>query len=407
VDPLENRIQEYAWGSRTAIASLLGQPCPSPRPQAELWMGAHPSAPSQVWRDGTWRSLLDVIAESPEQELGHAVHARFGPRLPFLFKVLAAAAPLSLQAHPSEAQAIAGFEAEERDGIPLKAPERNYKDRSHKPELVCALSTFHALTGFRNLGETLRLFDALEVKSLKGAARVLEQEPPPIALRQLFSWLLSKRGLERSELVGSTLTACERVRDRGGAFARECDWAVRIGALYPDDVGVVVALLLNSVCLLPGEALYLPAGQLHAYLGGVAVEIMANSDNVLRAGLTPKHVDVAELLSILEFTDGPVAPVRPVTSGVEQVYVTPTPEFRLSRIELDGGFTFRAERRPGPEILLCTEGAALAHSRAGASHPIARGQSVFVPAEQEVYELSGTGTVFRATAHPDLRSSFG
>jgi mannose-6-phosphate isomerase len=396
VERLENEIQEYAWGSKSAIADLLGRPSPSARPQAELWMGAHPSAPSRVLREGQWRSLLDVIGEDPEDEIGAATQARFGPRLPFLFKVLAAETPLSLQAHPTEAQAAAGFAAEERAGIAPNAPQRNYKDPRHKPELVCALGPFDALSGFRETRETAWLFRRLGVGALVGAARALERKTPSDALREVFTWILSRPAAERMPLVADTLSACARLRDEGGAFAAECDWALRIGALYPGDAGVVVSLLLNYVRLSPGEALYLSAGQLHAYLGGVAVEIMANSDNVLRAGLTPKHVDVPELLRILEFTDGPPLPRVPAATGAELVYRTPSPEFQLSRIELGPEATFHA-RVAGPEILLCTEGSVVARGNGDSAQSIARGTAMFVPARDATYELAGAGTVFRAT----------
>jgi mannose-6-phosphate isomerase len=398
MDPLDNRIQEYAWGSKTAIAKLLGRPYPSSRPQAELWMGAHPSAPSRVWRGEAWHSLLELIAGDPDRELGPEVRARFGARLPFLFKVLAAETPLSLQAHPSPAQASAGYDAEDRAGIALHAAERSYKDRSHKPEVVCALTAFDALCGFRPVDDTLLLLSLLGVAKLERAAAALVHPPKEAGLRALFSWLMSQRGHERAELIDATLAACARVRDGRGAFAHECGWALRIGELYPGDVGIVVALLLNSVRLSPGEALYLPAGQLHAYLGGVAVEIMANSDNVLRAGLTPKHVDVPDLLRILEFSDAPVARINPQKVGSEYAYATPTPEFRLSRIALHADEPFRTEDpRSGPEILLCTEGEVVARTLQGLGvHTIPQGSSVFVPAADPPYQLFGAGTVFRA-----------
>lgn len=361
-------------------------------------MGAHPSAPSRVRRGGAWRSLFDVIGENPEGELGDAAHARFGARLPFLFKVLAAETPLSLQAHPTAEQARAGFAAEERAGIPLAAAERNYKDPNHKPELVCALGPFDVLCGFRPLERTRELFARLGVPALEDAARDQDGRPRSRALRDLFSWVMSQSGRRRDDLILATLAQCARLRDRGDAFATECDWALRIAKLYPGDVGVVIALLLNWKRLMPGDALYLPAGQLHAYLGGVAIEIMANSDNVLRAGLTPKHVDVPELLRILEFTEAEPALVELIGQGPERVYVTASPEFRLSRIVLDGAAPFHASDHGGPEILLCVQGVVLAANR---THPggekLERGNSLFLPAADPAYQLSGTGTVFRAT----------
>jgi mannose-6-phosphate isomerase len=394
---LDNRVQEYAWGSRTAIAELLGQEAPSPRPQAELWMGAHPSAPSRVNLGESWQSLLDVIKAEPQNELGPAVASQFGPKLPFLFKVLAAETPLSLQAHPNMEQAREGFEHDERAKIPLGAPHRNYKDASHKPELICALGTFEALSGFRRATDTLRLLAELRVEPLEPGLAMLEKEPDARGMRALFSWLMGTDGEARSSLVAATLAACQLHVEGRGAFSAECDWATRLGAAYPGDIGVVVALLLNLVVLQQGQAIYLPAGNLHAYLHGVGIEIMANSDNVLRGGLTPKHVDVPELLRVLTFTDGPVTVLTPRTDGVEEVYDTPAAEFRLSHIDLDADRVFRAANRRGPEILLCMSGAVTACATDGLSCELHKGESIFVPASSGTYDVSGTGSVFRAT----------
>ena len=393
---LDNRVQEYAWGSKTAIADLLGQPSPSPRPQAELWMGAHPSAPSRAKIGESWHSLLDVIKAEPEDELGAAVAGRFGPRLPFLFKVLAAETPLSLQAHPNIDQARAGFEQDDRANIPLGAPHRNYKDASHKPELICALGRFEALSGFRRASDTLRLFLELRVQELEPGLALLEREPDARGVRALFSWLMSP-GIARAAIVEATLVACRNHAQKRGAFAMECDRAVRLGAAYPGDIGVVVALLLNLVVLSEGQAIYLPAGNLHAYLHGVGIEIMANSDNVLRGGLTPKHVDVAELLRVLVFTDGPVPIITPRTDGTEHVYDTPAAEFRLSRIDVAAHHAFRAMSRRGPEIVLCTAGKATARNAGGLSCSLHKGESIFLPVNDGTYEIDGAASLFRAT----------
>jgi mannose-6-phosphate isomerase len=396
VDPLQGRIQNYAWGSRNAIAELLGNPSPSPRPEAELWLGAHPSAPSLVLRDGVWRSLLDVIAAKPGVELGAAVVAQFGPRLPFLLKVLAAETPLSLQAHPNMAQARAGFAAEEAAHVPHDAPNRNYKDASHKPELLCALGRFDAFSGFRHARDTLRLLRELGAAPLLSYGAVLERTPDPSGLRSLYGVLASLAATERDQVVRSTLEACAAHRDRAGELARECAWILRLGELYPGDIGIVLALLLNLVELEPGHALYLSAGNLHVYLRGVGIEIMANSDNVLRGGLTPKHVDPSELMRVLTFADEPVPVVVPRGPSIEQIYATPAPEFRLSRIELDERTRFRSGPREGPEILLCVAGRIVAHPAQGEVHEVVRGAAVFVSAGDGGYELDGAGTVFRA-----------
>jgi mannose-6-phosphate isomerase len=397
VDLLQGCIQNYAWGSRTAISELVGKPTPSAAPEAELWLGAHPSAPSRVLRAGAWQSLLDVIASRPDVELGPAVAARFGARLPFLLKILAAETPLSLQAHPDMAQARAGFEAEENANVPRGAPHRNYKDASHKPELLCALHRFEAFSGFRRASDTLRLLRAIDAKELLVHADALDRSSGPVGLRSFYAALASLGEEARAKVISSTLEVCAKHRDRGGEHARECDWILRIGALYPGDIGVVLALLLNLVELEPGQAIFLPAGNLHAYLRGVGVEIMANSDNVLRGGLTPKHVDPPELLRVLTFADEPTPVLAARGAGFEQTYETPAPEFRLSRIELGKGARFFSERREGPEILLCTAGRVAAKAAQGEPRELAQGAAAFVPASDPVYDLTGAGTIFRAT----------
>ncbi|MET0595451.1 MAG: mannose-6-phosphate isomerase, class I [Polyangiaceae bacterium] len=397
MDLLQGRIQNYAWGSKTAIAELLGNPSPAERPEAELWLGAHPSAPSLVLRNGVWTSLVDVIAKSPENELGAAIVARFGARLPFLLKVLAAETPLSLQAHPNLAQARAGFAAEEAAGVPRDAPHRNYKDADHKPELICALGTFWAFSGFRRAADTVRMIEAIGASTLLVHAAELRHAPNSTGIRALYARLTSEGEANRRALVDSTLAACAAHRDRGGEFARECSWALELGALYPSDIGVVLALLLNLVELSPGDGIYLSAGNLHAYLRGVGIEIMANSDNVLRGGLTPKHVDPPELLRVLTFADDRIPVLRPTGTGAEKPYDTPAPEFRLSRIEL-GGAALSIEERRGAEILLCTAGRLSARAAGNHSLELTQGAAAYVPASDGTYVLGGTGTIFRATA---------
>ncbi|GJF23311.1 MULTISPECIES: mannose-6-phosphate isomerase, class I [Streptomyces] len=380
MDRLDNTVRPYAWGSTTAIPTLLGTE-PTGEPQAEMWMGAHPGAPSRTDR-GT---LADVVAADPEKELGPASVARFGPRLPFLLKLLAAGAPLSLQVHPDLAQAKEGYEDEERRGVPLDAPHRNYKDANHKPELICALTEFDGLCGFRAPTETADLLDGLGVASLKPYVDLLRAHPEDAALREVLTAVLTADPEEMSRTVAETAAACERL---GGAYAPYAG----IAHHYPGDPGVLAALLLNHVRLQPGEALYLGAGIPHAYLDGLGVEIMANSDNVLRCGLTPKHVDVPELLRIVRFEPGDPGVLRPEASpDGEEVYDTPIDEFRLSRYVLPEGAAPLDLALPAPQILLCTTGSV----RAG-EHDLTPGRSVFVPAGEKA-EVSGNGTLFRAT----------
>ncbi|MEO8906005.1 MAG: mannose-6-phosphate isomerase, class I [Polyangiaceae bacterium] len=390
---LENPIQHYAWGSHSALAKLRGAPSPTAQPEAELWMGAHPKAPSLVLPSR--ESLAALIARDPKRLLGAELEARFGARLPFLFKVLAAEAPLSLQAHPTLEQARAGFDAEQARGVPIDAANRNYRDRNHKPELLCALTPFTALCGFRAIPETLELFRALRAPSVSSLLEALTQQPTDGVLSQLFSTLLGLSVERRAELASETLDRCTDMAAFDGPFQHEFSWAVRIGMLYPGDVGIVSALLLNLVRLAPGEAIYLPAGNLHAYLSGMGMELMANSDNVLRGGLTPKHVDAAELLRVLNFQSGPVSVLQGEAKGSARVYQTPAAEFELQSFQVLPGERPSITDRRGPEILCCEHGA-LEVTAGGETVALTQGQTLFLAAADPDYALSGEGTLFRA-----------
>ncbi|WP_330339609.1 mannose-6-phosphate isomerase, class I [Streptomyces sp. NBC_00557] len=380
MDRLDNTIRPYAWGSPTAIPQLLGVE-PNGEPQAEMWMGAHPGAPSRTARG----SLVEVIDANPEAELGKEAVAKFGPRLPFLLKILAAGAPLSLQVHPDLEQAKEGYADEERRGIPVDAPHRNYKDANHKPELICALTEFDGLCGFRDPARAADLLEALDVASLKPYVDLLRAQPEDAALREVLTAILTADPEAMSQTVVETGAACARLGGDHAPYAA-------IAQHYPGDPGVIAAMLLNHVRLQPGEALFLGAGVPHAYLSGLGVEIMANSDNVLRCGLTPKHVDVPELLRIVRFQANDPGVLRPEASPAgEEVYDTPIDEFRLSRYVLPEGGATRDLTLGTPQILLCTAGAV----RAG-EHELGPGQSVFVPAG-ETAQVSGAGTLFRAT----------
>ncbi|MER5634001.1 mannose-6-phosphate isomerase, class I [Streptomyces nitrosporeus] len=391
MDRLSNTVRPYAWGSTTAIPELLGT-APTGEPQAELWMGAHPGAPSRLTRPtgpgaGTRaeRPLTEVIAADPERELGTETLRRFGPRLPFLLKLLAADAPLSLQVHPDPAQARRGYADEERRGVPVDAPHRTYKDAGHKPELICALTPFEGLCGFRRPTEAAALMAALGVDSLKPYVDLLGAHPEEAALREVLTAVLSAGPEDMAGTVAEAAEAAERLAGAHAPYAR-------IARHYPGDPGVIAAMLLNHVRLQPGEAMYLGAGVPHAYLGGLGVEIMANSDNVLRCGLTPKHVDIPELLDVVRFEAGDPAILRPEASPFgEELYETPAAEFRLSRHVLPPGGASADLTVSAPQILLCTAGG----PRAG-ELTLAPGESVFVPADEPV-EVSGTGTLFRAT----------
>ncbi|MFJ6725558.1 mannose-6-phosphate isomerase, class I [Streptomyces sp. NPDC091281] len=380
MDRLDNTIRPYAWGSPTALPDLLGV-APTGEPQAEMWMGAHPGAPSRTPR-GT---LVEVIEADPERELGPRTVEKFGPRLPFLLKILAAGAPLSLQVHPDLAQAREGYADEERRGVPLDAPHRNYKDANHKPELICALTEFDGLCGFRAPAAAADLLAALDVDSLAPYVDLLRARPEEAALREVLTAILTADPDEMAHTVTAAAAACDRLGGDHAPYAA-------IAHHYPGDPGVLAAMLLNHVRLQPGEALFLGAGIPHAYLSGLGVEIMANSDNVLRCGLTPKHVDVPELLRVVRFEPGDPGVLRPEAApDGEEVYATPIDEFRLSRHVLPEGAAPHDLTLPTPQILLCTAGTVHA-----GDHTLTPGDSVFVPAYEKA-QVTGPGTLFRAT----------
>ncbi|MCV2488606.1 mannose-6-phosphate isomerase, class I [Geodermatophilus sp. YIM 151500] len=386
---LTSAVRYYPWGSRTVIPDLLGQPSPADRPHAELWVGAHPDEPS-VLSDGT--PLDKAIVARPAELLGPDVADRFGARLPFLLKVLAADTPLSLQAHPTTAQAEAGFAAEEAAGIPHHDPTRTFKDPFHKPELLYALTTFEALCGFRPVEESLHCLAKLQVPELKPTIAALARR----GLRAAIPQLLALSGRRRTELVGAVAEAAGRfVAAADPEFINTYRWATTLAKTYPGDAGVVISLMCNHLKLAPGEAVYLPAGNLHAYLSGAGIEVMASSDNVLRGGLTAKHVDLAALIEVLDFSDGRIPVLHPVLGPGGLRYPVPVADFDLTRCQLDhqtGTLTTR-----GPQLLLCTEGRAVLTS-AGGDLVLDKGCSAFVPAGAAL-SARGPAVLFRATTN--------
>ncbi len=386
---LTSAVRFYPWGSRTVIPQLLGQPSPAERPHAELWMGAHPDEPSLL-ADG--RPLDKAITEEPDRLLGAAVVGRFGARLPFLMKVLAADAPLSLQAHPTTEQAAAGFAAEETAGVPHDDPTRTFKDPWHKPELLLALTTFEALCGFRPVEESLHCLAKLQGPELKPTIAALARGGLRAAVPQLLA--LSRK--RRTSLVQAVAESASRfVAAADPEFINTYRWAATLAESYPGDPGVVISLMCNHLKLAPGEAVFLPAGNLHAYLSGAGVEVMASSDNVLRGGLTAKYVDLAALIEVLDFSDGRVPVLHPVLGPGGLRYPVPVEEFDLTRIHLDSGTG--SLTTSGPQVLLCTEGRAV-FSAADGELVLEQGQSAFVPAGEPI-SAHGPAVLYRTTTN--------
>jgi mannose-6-phosphate isomerase len=390
MDRLDNPVRDYSWGSVRDIPEFLGQQ-PGGGPQAELWMGGHPSAPSTVLRGGTATPLPELIAADPAGELGPAVAQRYGARLPFLFKVLAAARPLSLQVHPDKRHAETAHAAEVSSG----AAERDYPDDNHKPELLCALRDgFEALCGFRPVPDTVSLLTDLAAPELATCREVLTASPGADGLRTVVTGILTSQA-DHAAAIAAVGEGCARLAAGDGPWSAACAAYAGLAAAYPRDPGVLVALLLNHAVLAEGEALFVAAGVAHCYLHGLGAEIMASSDNVLRAGLTSKRVNVPELLRVLDFRPGPLRVLRPEPGGSEETYPVPVDDFRLSRMRPGAdGVTL-----PGslPQILLCVAGTVLLSAPGGTELTLHRGQSAYLPARCAGVVATGPGTILRAT----------
>jgi mannose-6-phosphate isomerase len=391
---LKNTVQEYAWGSSSAIADLFGQKNPENKPQAELWMGAHWKAPSLVQHNRQWVSLPDLIKTNPDAMLGKNIAEKFNNRLPFLFKVLAAAKPLSIQAHPDLQQAREGFRRENARKIPPDAPDRNYLDNNHKPECICALTRFWALSRFRKIPAIVSYLEKLDLQQLRAEFTEFRYQATSEGLKRFYTALMSLTPARQKAVVDEALKRIEHLADGDPVFR----WMRRLADDYPTDIGVLSPLLLNLICLEPGQALFMDAGQLHAYLEGMGVELMANSDNVLRGGLTKKHVDVPELLRVLKFEGSDIKPLEPRES-VENEFVYPSSarEFVLSVIKPKPGSPYQSPAHRSVEIIICTRGTVtisdLGHQ---IQTRLPQGASAVIPAAVKRYAISGQGTCYKA-----------
>ena len=346
--------------------------------------------------DGEWQSLEKVIERDPVSVLGKGVAEKFSNKLPFLFKVLAADRPLSIQVHPNLKEAREGFEREKRLGISLDASERNYKDANHKPEVLCAVTPFEGLKGFRTPEAIINLMDRVSISTLSHELSSLRKKSDGFGLKKFFISLMSLDQARREQVIDEAIRGAERCVGEDRSFY----WMVQLNREYPEDIGILSPLIFNLVELKPGEAIYIPAGELHAYLKGVGMELMANSDNVLRGGLTPKHVDVPELLKIVNFTPEPVGKLK-LSGGLpgEKIYATPAEEFQLSVISVASGDPFTSERDRGVEIMICMEGEVSFQDRShNEALPLRTGNSVIIPSSVGWYQIEGSGKLYKAAA---------
>ncbi|WP_217518883.1 mannose-6-phosphate isomerase, class I [Vibrio metschnikovii] len=386
---MSNTIQNYAWGSIDSFSQLFDIATPQQQPQAELWMGAHPNGCSQVDYQGQKIRLSDLIASDPAHFLSANTAQTFG-ELPYLFKILAAEQALSIQVHPSKSEAEQGFAKENAAQIPLTAANRNYKDPNHKPELVYALTDYQAMNGFRPINEIVEHFQRLAIETLQPLLEHLQQQQTEVGLKSFFTELLSFSGSEKKVAIEQLMAYAHRHQEQA-LF----QLILTLAETYPHDIGLFAPLILNVLTLKPGQAMYLDARTPHAYLKGTGLEIMANSDNVLRAGLTPKHIDITELAKCTRFAEKPASTLllTPKITDDALLFPVPVTDFKFAIYPQPKQCRVNVS---SAQILLAIDHDATLTAADGQSVTIHKGESVFIPAYTEHYQLSSLGRVAKA-----------
>lgn len=387
--------RNYEWGSKDAIPWLTSQPV-TDMPVAELWFGTHETGPAELLDEG--QNLREVIAADPTGTLGHDIQARFGAQLPFMLKLIAPAKPLSLQVHPCLSDAIEGFKREEAAGIAMDDPTRNYRDSNHKPELVFALAKLEAMCGFRAPRRAIELLEGLNCEITERLVAVLQADPTSAGMERAFELLIAGPRSPSAEQVAEVAELCAKRRAAETSPSPRADAIVELlQREYPGDPGVIAALLLNPVTLRAGEALFVPSGTVHAYLSGLAIEIQASSDNVLRAGLTPKHVDITEMLRCVDFVAAPPIRLAPELFGLAtEVFYAPVDDFELSITRLRDTHGEQHVRGAGPRIIMCVDGKIKIRDESGDKQQLKSGQAVFVRADDGNVFARGSGTLVQA-----------
>ncbi|EQL84368.1 mannose-6-phosphate isomerase, class I [Vibrio parahaemolyticus 10290] len=396
---MNNKIQNYAWGSTSSIHDLFGFSNETNEPQAEVWMGTHPNGCSEVQIEQNMLPLSELIKQNQPAYLSAETAAKFGD-LPFLFKILAAEHALSIQVHPSKQDAEVGFEKEQSAGIPLNASHRNYKDPNHKPELVYALTSYQAMNGFRSYAEIIEAFSLCDIDELRAPLDAFKREINSQGLRDFFVHILTMEGETKERALKQLLAHASRQSEQCTDSEQGTDSDVfklilDLSIQYPGDVGLFAPLLLNVITLQPGEAMFLSARTPHAYIKGTGLEIMANSDNVLRAGLTPKHMDVEELVKCTDFVPKPFNSLvlEPNANGCQSLYPVPVADFSFSILNQPNNEVVEAN---SAEILMAIDTDLTLISDNGETLTAAKGQSVFVPAYVGHYRIQSAGRVARA-----------
>ena len=386
---MDNVIQNYPWGSMTSLQNIFGIANPSSLHQAEIWMGAHPNGCSKITVDGKKVLLSDFIATDPNAILGPDTQARFG-ELPYLFKVLAAEKALSVQVHPSKEQAEVGFAKEVGEKIPLDSSHRNYKDSNHKPELVYALTPYQAMNGFREIKDIVEKFKAIDIEVLTSLTNVFSENQNSQGLQIFFQSILSLDG-EVKSLAINELVSYAHENKENNLFSLIID----LSAHYPGDIGLFAPLMLNVLTLQPGEAMYLDASTPHAYIKGTALEVMASSDNVLRAGLTPKYIDVPELVANTLFKTKPKIELLlpPEQKESHLHYPIPVSDFKFSVYHQVNDVVMNVN---SAEIIFAIDSSLTVTNQSGKKVTICKGESLFIPAYVQNYSVVCNGSFTKA-----------
>ncbi|OCG07893.1 mannose-6-phosphate isomerase, class I [Gilliamella sp. wkB178] len=386
---LENTIKNYAWGSLDSMSLLFGIKNPDQQPMAEMWMGAHPLGCSvAVTADNHKVRLDELITTNPLATLGKSTLEHYHG-LPFLFKVLAANKALSIQVHPTKAKAKLGFDRENKLGIDLNSPQRNYKDPNHKPELIYALTPFKAMNSFRPIDEIIALFDQVTTTTISNEIQQLQQNRNPDQLKSFFQTLLSLSSEQKQQAINQLLTSIQSRTDEPYLTVQT------LAQEYPDDIGIFMPLILNVIELHPGEAMFLYAETPHAYIQGTGLEVMANSDNVLRAGLTSKHIDIPEVIKNTHFNSVPLKQLttKPIINQNKTDFPIPVADFTFEIIQSDN--QTRSESVTSPQILFCIKGKITIKTQTQ-SLTLTTGESAFIAYDTENYSYSGTGVLAKA-----------
>ncbi|MBF0100704.1 MAG: mannose-6-phosphate isomerase, class I [Desulfobacterales bacterium] len=392
---MQNSILDYEWGSYTFIPELLGLDSPSLRPQAELWMGAHPKAPSMICIDGTWTPLNSVLKSKSEFFLGKNAVQTYGLEIPYLVKVLSARKALSIQAHPNKQFAEQGFLKENLAQIPFNDPKRNYRDPNHKPECICALTDFYALCGFRKIETINNLISELHIAEFVPILELLHHQNRALGLCHFFRAINQISGSNRKQLISKAIKSAKSLVHKDPCYS----WILRLYEDYPDDMGILAPLYLNWIHLQPTQALFLESGVVHAYLEGSGIEIMANSDNVLRCGITEKNKDIDELSRIVDFQEKEIDLFNvPLHNKNEYTYPVKAQEFVLSVINLDGNITVERPMQRSLDIILCTEGnASISLVDIDESLDVHQGISILIPFAVNSYSIYGKATLYKVS----------